>query len=114
MSDFDLAKHRAAEAAFLLENPLLRAALDKIEKHTWSAWKQTKSGDTEKREQLWARYTGLMDFRRELTSTIMAGKIAANDLERQQIGGLHVPTSGSDGQPAPQPLGRTLAEQYSR
>ena len=112
MSDFDLAKHRAAEAQHLIENPLLVAALEKIEARYLEAWKKTKSGDAEKREQLWNRLTGLLDLKTELTKDITAGKIAADVLKRQQIGGPNVQSRGSHDQPSAQPFGGTLADQY--
>lgn len=77
---------RGREADRLLEDPLLKEALEEIEKFHISRWRT--SGSDEKgwtiREEAHMALMGLDLFREQLTSFVTTGKIAETKLNRQK------------------------------
>ena len=65
---------RAEEARFLLEQPLLKEALEVIETATIQKWEMAES--KEARDDLWRFYKASKLFRQYLQSYIETGKMA--------------------------------------
>lgn len=74
--------HRGDEAARLLENDLLREALDAIDAEVVSQWQECPARDKEGKEALWQLMKTAQKFRRILTGHIETGKLARENLRR--------------------------------
>jgi len=68
---------RAAEAAQLLDNPLLNEAFDSVRSAAVHAWEMTKADDTQSREIAWLTVKVLARIKGELQSIVDDGRIAA-------------------------------------
>jgi len=75
---------RAEEARFLLEQPLLKQALDEIEAATIQRWEMAESKD--QREDYWRLFKITKLFRRALQSYIETGKLAKLQIEQEKRG----------------------------
>lgn len=76
--------NRADEARFLMENPLLKGALDDIEAATIQKWEMADNKDV--RDDYWRLYKVTKLFRQILETYIATGKMAKMTLidnERQ-------------------------------
>ncbi|HEX9227380.1 MAG TPA: hypothetical protein VF885_12120 [Arthrobacter sp.] len=76
--------NRADEARFLMENPLLRGALDDIEAATIQKWEMADNKDV--RDDYWRLYKVAKLFRQIMETYIATGKMARMtliDAERQ-------------------------------
>ena len=67
---------RAEHARQLLEDPLLKDALDLMEKEVVEQWGACPARDIEGREQLWKFYKTTLKFRGILQGAIENGKVA--------------------------------------
>jgi len=75
---------RAEEARFLLEQPLLKQALDEIEAATIQRWEMAESKD--QREDYWRLFKITKLFRQALQSYIETGKLAKLQIEQEKRG----------------------------
>lgn len=76
--------NRADEARFLMENPLLKGALDDIEAATIQKWEMADNKDV--RDDYWRLYKVAKLFRQIMETYIATGKMARMtliDAERQ-------------------------------
>lgn len=76
--------NRAEEARFLMENPLLKGALDDIEAATIQKWEMADNKDV--RDDYWRLYKVAKLFRQIMETYIATGKMARMtliDAERQ-------------------------------
>lgn len=73
MSNQDLA--RAAQAAELLEHPLLVEALAAFDKEVIEAWKKSPARDQEGREKLFLMLQARQKFEAHLQSLVTTGKL---------------------------------------
>ena len=67
---------RGAEARHLLEHPMIVGALDAIEKHYELAWRQSKLGEGEVREEAFKMLHAAGLFRKLLTKYVETGTLA--------------------------------------
>ena len=75
-------QYRAAKAQELLENELLKEALEAIEKEVMEQWIACPARDKEGKEALWQLIKTSRKFREILLGYINTGKLAANNLKR--------------------------------
>ena len=75
---------RGERARQILEDPMVRDALDAIEAETIAKWEMTPARDTEAREKLWMFYVVSKKFRNTLKETMDTGKMAAIQLSEKQ------------------------------
>ena len=76
--------HRAEEARFIMEHPLVKGALDDIENVTIQKWEL--EGNKDARDDYWRFYKATKLFRQVLEQYIATGKMARMtlvDAERQ-------------------------------
>ena len=64
------------EARKLLDNPVLQLAMARIEQRLVNTWKNTETGDDERREATYACLWGLKEFRAELGRMIAEAGMA--------------------------------------
>jgi hypothetical protein len=76
-SDPELEMLRGRQAATLLDNELLKEALDTIEQQVEDRWKATAFDQTQQREELWHMGSAVRLFRGVLQKFIQTGKMAA-------------------------------------
>lgn len=74
--------HRAEEAGFLLNNPLLARTLDDMEAATIQKWEMENNKDV--REDYWRLYKVIKLFRQALTTYIETGKMAKMTLAQER------------------------------
>lgn len=83
---------RGAQAAELLDNPLLAEALAAFELEIIEQWKNSPARDQDGRERLWNMLQANRKFQQVLTTHIETGKLASvrpNRIERlRQVVGL--------------------------
>ena len=72
------------QARLVLENPAFAKAFADIEQEHIEAWKNSPARDAAGRETLWTTVKLLHKLRLTLESAMMDGKLASQDLERQQ------------------------------
>ena len=86
------ATERAARAQRLLEDELLKEALDTLDRDYTRAWRETAARDTDARERLWQACQVVAKVRDHLANVVNGGKLAQrqlNDLaERQKWFGI--------------------------
>lgn len=73
---------RGQIAASLLENELLKEALDAIEKEVFDQWINCPARDKEGKEALWQLAKTAQKFRSILQGYVDTGKLAADQLSR--------------------------------
>lgn len=71
----DEIKARAANAAQLLDNRLLKESLDGIEAEILATWEACPARDTDGREELWKTYKIAKKFRAILQGMVESGKV---------------------------------------
>jgi ribosomal protein L22 len=79
------AEIRARGAQQLLENPLLKEALDQIEAEAIAAWKATKLEDTASRERLWMQVKAAQRVREVLEGAVENGRFEASRAARAPL-----------------------------
>ncbi len=72
---------RSEEATRLLQNPMLVAAFDALEKKYLTGWRNSQGSVPDEREKIYWLITALDEVRAELTRHITDGKIVRKDLE---------------------------------
>lgn len=84
MTDTDLMEQqtRGQYAMSLLENELLKDALDAIDKEVMEQWIACPARDKEGKEALWQLIKTSRKFRDVLTGYIETGKLASAELKR--------------------------------
>lgn len=84
MTDTDLMEQqtRGQYAMSLLENELLKGALDAIDKEVMEQWIACPARDKEGKEALWQLIKTSRKFRDILTGYIETGKLATAELKR--------------------------------
>lgn len=73
---------RAGQARQILQDPLVRSAMDDIRAAIVDQWYRSAVNSTELREQLWALYCGAMKFEEVLRSHMETGQLASAQLEQ--------------------------------
>lgn len=66
---------RAGRAQQLLEEPMIKEALETIERDIIAQWEACPARDTEGREQLWKYYKTALKFKGILQGAIESGKL---------------------------------------
>lgn len=79
---------RGQYALSLLENELLKEALDAIEKEVMEQWISCPARDKEGKEALWQLIKTSRKFRDILTGYVQTGKLATEQLKRFENPGL--------------------------
>ncbi len=74
--------HRGQEAELLLNNELLREALDAIDTEVVKQWQDCPARDKDGKEALWQLMKTAQKFRNILTGHIETGKLARENLRR--------------------------------
>ena len=74
--------HRGDEAQRLLDNDLLREALDAIDAEVVKQWQDCPARDKEGKEALWQLMKTAQKFRHILIGHIETGKLARENLRR--------------------------------
>ena len=86
------ATERAARARRLLEDELLKEALDALDHDYTKAWRETTARDTDARERLWQACQVVAKVRDHLANVVNGGKLAQRELndlaERQKRFGI--------------------------
>jgi hypothetical protein len=86
------ATERAARAQRLLEDELLKEALDTLDRDYTKAWRETAARDTDARERLWQACQVVAKVRDHLANVVNGGKLAQRELndlaERQKRFGI--------------------------
>jgi len=72
---------RAEKARQVLEDKIVREALDGIKNAIIEGWRQSPVKDVEHREKLWSIYVGACKFEELLRSYIETGKLARAQLD---------------------------------
>ena len=80
--------HRGDEAFRLLENDLLKDALNAIESEVVRQWQECPARDKEGKEALWQLMKTAQKFRRILLGHIETGKLARENLRRHEASRL--------------------------
>lgn len=75
---------RADMAQMILSSPVMKDALDTIERDILNAWEATAPRDSEAREKAWLFYLVAKKFRATLTSYIDTGKMARMQIEEKR------------------------------
>jgi len=73
----EVAQAKAGKAQTLLDNPLLKEALDSHEASIFRIWAASRPEDTETREALYHQYHAGIVFRAYLQRTVENGKLEA-------------------------------------
>lgn len=84
MTEVDMLEQqsRGQTALQLLENELLKEALEAIEKEVFDQWVNCPARDTDGKEALWQLIKTSRKFREILTGYINTGKLATANLKR--------------------------------
>jgi hypothetical protein len=91
MNDLQQVLRRAERARELLDEPLLREALEAIEAQCFEDWRTTTPRDVDSRERLWLMLQLGRRFRQHLESHIESGRLAKGrlaEIERERRFGL--------------------------
>ena len=80
----DQEQTRGWQAQQLLDNELLKEALDVIEKDVIAQWEQCPARDNEGKEQLWQLYKTAKKFRLVLQGVVETGKLASSKLKEAE------------------------------
>ena len=75
-------RDRGTEAQLLLDNDLLKSAIDAIEAEVLQQWEECPARDKEGRETIWLLYKTTKKFRRLLTGYVETGQLARENLRR--------------------------------
>lgn len=75
---------RAEKARLLLDNDILSAALDSMEREVVELWGQAPTRDKEGKEELWRLYKTQQKFRMLLLGYIESGKYAQAQLAQYE------------------------------
>ena len=70
---------KGADAERLLNDPIIQEVFEKLESHYNNAWVSSGLDDTQKRETMFLALRALGEFKLELESLILGGKLAQND-----------------------------------
>jgi hypothetical protein len=73
---------RGQAAQMLLDNELLRQALDAIEAEVVEQWEKCPARDAEGKEALWQLFKTSKKFRAVLFGYVQTGKLASENLKR--------------------------------
>jgi hypothetical protein len=73
---------RGQAAQMLLDNELLRQALDAIEAEVVDQWEKCPARDAEGKEALWQLFKTSKKFRALLNGYVQTGKLASENLKR--------------------------------
>ena len=73
---------RGQAAQMLLDNELLRQALDAIEAEVVEQWEKCPARDAEGKEALWQLFKTSKKFRAVLNGYVQTGKLASENLKR--------------------------------
>jgi len=73
---------RGTEARMLLDNPIMKEALDAIEKEVFDQWMQCPARDKDGKEALWQLAKTAQKFRGILTGYIETGKLATEQMKQ--------------------------------
>jgi hypothetical protein len=73
---------RGQAAQMLLDNELLRQALDAIEAEVVAQWEKCPARDAEGKEALWQLFKTSKKFRALLNGYVQTGKLASENLKR--------------------------------
>jgi len=73
---------RGTEARMLLDNPIMKEALDAIEKEVFDQWMQCPARDKDGKEALWQLAKTAQKFRGILTGYIETGKLATEQMKK--------------------------------
>lgn len=76
---------RAKNAAQLLENPMLKEALDLIQSEAITAWMGTKLDDTQTRERLWMQVKAAQRVTEVLQGAVDNGRFEAGRAARAPL-----------------------------
>jgi hypothetical protein len=82
MDDLLAQQTRGQISASLLENELLKEALDAIEKEVFEQWMNCPARDKEGKETLWQLAKTAQKFRSILVGYVDTGKLASANLKR--------------------------------
>lgn len=82
MDDLLAQQTRGQISASLLENELLKEALDAIEKEVFEQWMNCPARDKEGKETLWQLAKTAQKFRAILVGYVDTGKLASANLKR--------------------------------
>jgi hypothetical protein len=81
----DLEKlQRAQQAANLLEDPVLTAALEAIEEKFIGIWRRSQYGDQKKRESAYHMQAAVVELRAQLTKYVTDGKVIDHHMRAEK------------------------------
>lgn len=83
--DPQIAIGRGQHAKRILDDPLVKEALEHVEAVCVSDWINTGPGDAERREQAWQMLHSAREFVAKLRDTINTGKIEAHDVKLREV-----------------------------
>lgn len=82
--DLDQRTREGDEARQVLDNPAFARAFNAIEQEHIEAWKNSPARDAQGRETLWTTVKLLHKLKATLEASMMDGKLARIELERQE------------------------------
>lgn len=78
---------RAERAKRVLENELVKEAIEVIKTNVRTAWESSKANDKEGREEAWKMLKVVNEFERHFVNLVTSGKMAEKELSRlEQMG----------------------------
>lgn len=80
MTDLHKELHRGEQAKRIIEDPMVREALDLIRDNLIGAWKKSKVADKEVREEAYRMLHALEEFERYFLTVMQTGKLAEHQL----------------------------------
>ena len=81
--------YMAGEAARVLDSEFVKYVLDAMEARCIAEWVSTKPEEADKREEIYAKHSGVKAFRSELTALVNRGSMAANQVEEERVRETH-------------------------
>jgi len=75
------ASERGARAQRLLDDDLLKEALETLDRDYTRAWRESAARDTDARERLWQAVQVVAKVRDHLTRVVNGGKLAQRELD---------------------------------
>lgn len=75
---------RASKARAVMDSPIVKEALEMIERETLAVWEQTPSRDTDARERLWMFYVITKKFRNTFQQAMETGRMAELQLQQKE------------------------------
>lgn len=75
-------RERGLRAQHVMDNPLVKEALDTIRNHITTEWQNSKAKDKEGREEAWKMLKVVNEFERFFVNIMATGKMASQEISR--------------------------------